>query len=308
MGTQLKVKVSRQTPTPRNKILSDSLFGVLTVEIRVESERFFIGSGRVRLRIPRLPSGGVGDPESFVRSVAARMSFDVESFMRYGVANEEMPYIPGGSVKGNIRSRLELSAIPKDGVVMACFSVYNPGRSSRRHRKIYGESLRYWRDKCDHTVKPEVCRVCDIFGAPGLSSRVFFTDFPCVESCDSEVFVESVGRGVRKIEVLKRGAVFRGEIALSWLRPIELGAVLWGMGVRDLRDWGEPVLMGRLKYAKENFGLVRYRVVGYRRVAGLELDFDDLVAKANEWVRNAEEEFSLRWIDEAERKMQVLGG
>lgn len=308
MGTRLKVKVYRRPPTPRNEASPERLYGVLTVEVRVESERFFVGSGKPRLKLPELQPEWLENPSMAVMKIVNDMKFGAESFTRYGVAARERPYIPGGTVKGNIRSRIELSAVPKDGEVMACFSVLRPGRSSHRHQKIYSESLKYQRDRCDYTRENRVCPVCDIFGSPGLGSRVFFTDFPCVDKCEGEEFEEQVGPGTMRIEVLGSGAVFRGEVAVSWLRPVELGVILWGMGVHEIGEWGETVLMGRLRYAREDFGLVKYRVADYRRVGGLELDPEQFKAEAVKWIEQAEEEYSLKWIGEAERKMAILSG
>ena len=175
--------------------------------------------------------------------------------------------IPGSTVKGNVRSRLELSFKNVDGKVNSCFlkagilgSEPPEGAQGWRHYRL-------WRDRviedrgppCDYTRSESVCLICDLFGTNGLRGLVEFSDLT-LERGGKEVLDLPYNM---RLEAVRPGSVFRGFISFFNITPEELGLTLIGMGLIEKRS-GRPVLLGRLKYRKETggrkFGRVTYAV------------------------------------------------
>jgi len=171
------------------------------------------------------------------------------------------PTIPGSSVKGNVRARLELSFRAVDGRVRSCFLMAgrltrppSRGRHGWRHHKLWGDVLMEERKPCNFLREGRVCLICDLFGAPGLKSLIDFSDFVGEEI---ELQPMELGMGVR-ILAAPRGSSFRGKITFRNLKPHELGLLLLGMGLKEGRVGG-PRLLGRFKY-RTHLGRVRYVV------------------------------------------------
>jgi len=175
--------------------------------------------------------------------------------------------IPGSTVKGNVRSRLELSFKNVDGKVNSCFlkagilgSEPPEGAQGWRHYRL-------WRDRviedrgppCDYTRSESVCLICDLFGTNGLRGLVEFSDL-ILENGGKEVLDLPYNM---RLEAVRPGSVFRGFVNFFNLMPEELGLILIGMGLME-KSSGRPVLLGRLKYRKEiggkKFGRVMYAI------------------------------------------------
>ncbi|MEN3047877.1 MAG: RAMP superfamily CRISPR-associated protein [Candidatus Caldarchaeales archaeon] len=176
--------------------------------------------------------------------------------------------IPGSSVKGNVRARMELSFVPKkDGTVRSCFSVSRTGPFSDAHVRIWSRALAAERGRnCVYREgeRVNVCLLCDLFGAQGLASLVEFSDL-VGEGVKAELVSEEFGT---KLAVAPPGSTFRGEIAFKNLRESELGLILL-TGLAVGKDGvGRSVLFGRLKYrgtfGGRTFGRVRYQVESLR--------------------------------------------
>jgi len=178
------------------------------------------------------------------------------------------PVIPGSSVKGNVRARLELSFRARDGRVRACFIRATPplrvkprrGKHGWRHYTVWGEVLNEDRGlPCDLTRNSKVCMLCDLFGTAGLRGLICFGDF-----IGDDVNLERLDleHGM-KILAAKPGSKFRGKITFMNLNPEELGLLLFGMGITTSRT-GRKLLLGRLKYRHKvddlEFGVVTYSV------------------------------------------------
>ncbi|MDW8360483.1 MAG: RAMP superfamily CRISPR-associated protein [Candidatus Caldarchaeum sp.] len=171
------------------------------------------------------------------------------------------PVIPGSSVKGNVRARMELSFIPKEGRVRSCLSVGGGMPSFGRHGKIWSKGLEYDRDfKCPPRGRFMVCLMCDIFGTKGLASLLEFSDF-----VGERVSLQPVSDGYgMKLMAAPPGSAFTGEISFRNLSESELGLVLFrGLAIGD-DGVGKPVLLGRLKYrgklGGKVFGRVKYQL------------------------------------------------
>ncbi|MEM4618793.1 MAG: RAMP superfamily CRISPR-associated protein [Desulfurococcaceae archaeon] len=214
--------------------------------------------------------------------------------VQFNVSNDR-PVIPGSSIKGNIRSRLELSFRPKDGYVRSCFIraskplVEEPRKGKRgwRHFKIWGNVL--FEDRgppCDLTKMDKVCLICDLFGTAGLKSLIDFSDF--VGEGDARDMLEplSLEYGMNLLAA-KPGSKFNGRILFHNLSPSELGLLLIGMKV------GKSVLLGRLKYrhviSGRTFGKARYDIKAIEFLKeSRDLEVDGLRIKGGDRVEGAE--------------------
>ena len=281
---QSSARVERRKPRDRGELRG--LMGRVAVSIRACSRGLndpvdsylHVGSGVVRLVVDaeglRRQVAAARDRrglEKLVESLASTLQLDYAQFALVGGKLA----IPGSSVKGNVRSRIELSFREKDGVVRSCLirSTDHPltpperGREGWRHFRVWQETLAFDRGKpCDFTSEEGemagVCLVCDIFGTSGLLGLVEFSDF--VGEDVSPVRVD-LPTG-EKLLAAPPGSAFRGWLSFRNLEAWELGLLLFGMGVRDSRR-GRPVLLGKSKYrvqGKNVFGVVRYVVESLR--------------------------------------------
>ncbi|MCS7132731.1 MAG: RAMP superfamily CRISPR-associated protein [Aigarchaeota archaeon] len=179
--------------------------------------------------------------------------------------------IPGGTIKGNIRSRLELSFKAKGGVVRACFiragpaieKLELPGRLGWRHQRIWVPAVYEERGPpCNLTSDNVVCLLCDLFGTAGLKSLIDFSDFVLDEGDVGNLEIVELPYNMR-LEAVKPDSRFHGSLHFKNLKPEELGLLLFGMAIRR-GSLSEPALLGRLKYNKSvdgrKFGRIRYKV------------------------------------------------
>ncbi|MBO3842805.1 MAG: hypothetical protein FGF48_10405 [Candidatus Brockarchaeota archaeon] len=202
-----------------------------------------------------------GLTEEAIRSVVFE-----ERFLSFHTT-ASLPSIPASSVKGNIRSRIELSFKAKEGKVRSCFiratRLLLPsavGMHGWRHHRIWGDVVLENRDQaCDFTVNRQVCLVCDLLGTNGLQGLIRFSDF--------------VGDGVRLerlsleygMDVLAAppNSRFKGFIDFLNLKPEEMGLLFVGMGLRNSAR-GKDVLLGRFKYRSQmknyKLGRVVYQI------------------------------------------------
>lgn len=174
----------------------------------------------------------------------------------------DLPVIPGSSVKGNVRSRMELSFIPTNVAVRSCYSVAGAGRRSWRHSRIWGQRVNEDRGRpCVYDERRDgvVCLLCDVFGTQSLAGLVDFSDM-----IGRDVKLEPINAefGV-KILAAPPGSSFSGEIVFRNLSESELGLILYS-GMRVGEDGvGRPVLLGRFKYrgrlADKVFGRIKYQ-------------------------------------------------
>jgi len=179
----------------------------------------------------------------------------------------DKPAIPGSSLKGAVRSRLELLFRARDGKVPSCFT-YSGRLTGKPRAGVSG-----WRhvETWEHVVYEDrglqcsaldweyyedinVCEVCDLFGTSGLASRVDFSsltpetpesvntleELHVFFSCDRNKSIEGY------VEAIKPRVVFEGEIAFKGLSPGELGLVSIAMNLVS----GRELLLGRFKYRR----------------------------------------------------------
>jgi len=259
------VQILKSKPIDRSIPDRSRLSGKIKVAIKVCSKEdgiesyLHVGSGLFSITLDKIEVK-CDDLTKLISKVSKEIARDASSFMRI----KNLPTIPGSSVKGNIRSRIELSFIPKDGKIRCCFIRSSPprrepkkGEHGWRHYRIWKESLQFDRKSCDYMRDEKVCLVCNLFGTTGLQGLIFFDDFVG----DFETKIIHLPHG-EKIEVAPPGSRFIGEVTFTNLKLEELGLLLFGMGLRNGRI-GKPVLFGKYKYRNDlpyNFGVVRYEI------------------------------------------------
>jgi CRISPR/Cas system CSM-associated protein Csm3 (group 7 of RAMP superfamily) len=261
---QIRLNVLRSKPRQRDTYRD--LCGSMYVSIIADNSYLHVGSGREKFEV---------DLKKLKDIYARRKRIDVsvlkELQLKIGYsefASTTMgTVIPGSSVKGNVRARLELSFHGFNGNVRSCFlkasrltKLAGEGESGWRHQRVWGETILEDRGfPCDYTKMDNVCLICDLFGTAGLKSLIEFSDF--------------IGLNVRlealdlpygmKVYAALQGSEFSGEISFINLKDYELGLLLLGMGIVN-DSTGRSVILGRFKYRKlmddKKFGRVKYKI------------------------------------------------
>ncbi|MCS7146533.1 MAG: hypothetical protein NZ938_07650 [Aigarchaeota archaeon] len=220
----------------------------------------FVGSGEEKILIRdrgelkrQLAARELSD--GLIQSIAKELVSEGESFQRARDPETQMvvPVIFGSSVKGNIKSRLQLTLRPSQGTAVTCIFPYRPlkgappvGTHGWRHFRIWQNSLAYTREGvCNATNSPEVCVVCDLLGAPGLSSLVSFGTF-----YGRGVSTTELSEGAVRLVAATPGSRFTGSISFRGLKLSEVGLLLIGMGytLKGGKIDKMPVLFGSHKY------------------------------------------------------------
>lgn len=178
-----------------------------------------------------------------------------------------MPFIPGASIKGVLRSAIEALVRARDaGAAPDPFDVRTNDGS--RHEGNAIERARQKRRALESS--PDL--IGRIFGTPGLASHVVFADSRpldaarlVVENRDGVAIDRDLGRvsGAKKydFEVVPAGTEFDLEIVMNDLNDAQEGAVVVGL---DLLDEGFLRLGG---FKSRGLGLV---AVGNHRVERIE--------------------------------------
>ncbi len=254
-GRIVRVRVLRRPIKPRNSLTG--LTGVLFYRATAETP-IHVGGGGVLKSISREELTGLsrniqeiaktsrdlGEVERIVKEFFSRPVGKEESVGSMFRLSGRLA-IPGTTLKGVVRSRLEFMLRPDGrGEVPSCFSVSGgrpfvaiEGRHGWRHQRVYPASLEDRGPPCNAIKFSTVCDVCNIFGAPGLASRVSFG--PLVFDSTPEVIHTPDGG----FEALPMGSTAAGWISFRGLDPGELGLVLLGLGIGD-----GPILVGRWRY------------------------------------------------------------
>jgi CRISPR/Cas system CSM-associated protein Csm3 (group 7 of RAMP superfamily) len=268
-----------------------------------------------------------GDLLSAVEEISQLLRLDYQPFCKC----LNIPVIPGSTVKGNVRARIELSFRPRNGQVKSCF--VEAGRidekqqwrhigiwGKREKRIVPGRRGKKLAGQCHFDPQRDelqrVCLVCDLFGTTGLASLIRFSDFV---GRGTELKEENFEFGLR-LETAPANSVFCGKIYFFNLKPEELGLLLLGMGIESGVD-GRPVLMGRLKYRDYNrIGQVKYRLdrlelsplskeltIEPRLSPGQGLEGEKLGVVATNLVKVAREKFGeeLQPVDELEELKKI---
>ncbi len=304
----MRLQVIRERPKSRS-ILKD-LTGSLTFKVKVLNPVHMGGTG-ISLRAKEVITsveklrGGIEDKLRSLQQIVEGLPMERDVVSTFALGEERKPSILGSSLKGAIRSRLELSFKGYNGRVPSCFSVTGgrafvsrKGRSGWRHQRIYPSSTEDRGFPCNYNKYRTVCKVCDIFGAPGLASRVYF---PSIEfECDTETFEASF---TGYVETIPSNCEAVGTMSFVDMEPYELGLVLIGMG--DMK----PLLIGFGKYREHRegrMGKIKIEPVGWSFLpisSGIGFEEKERLLR----IRNAEELWKVL-VAEARKKYSDYWG
>jgi len=232
--------------TERNSL---GLEGILELEMEVVSDYLHIGSGVYDIEI-------IKPLENIDQLVESALKGSIPNLNNYfsPVTQEMNKYldkviIPGSTIKGLVRTRLELS------IRDACFIISrNANSSSSTYRRIFNNP----RPRATDRFPQRVCPVCDLLGNSGLASKVSFSDFVMTQGK-----VEYVNVNGQYYESSVKGSKFKGKVVYRSLKTIELGMLLYGFGLRvkDRKLEGKVMLIGRFKYSDKRFGRIRFSLL-----------------------------------------------
>lgn len=167
--------------------------------------------------------------------------------------------IPASALKGVVRSRIEYKLSPK----ISCYCVEEqkmpPKNLYKRHLTFWGKEIDKPRGSCSFVKKEEkekeeeesrkVCIVCDLFGSPGLASRIYFSDLEMVSGKVTRL--QDLG-----IEVIAPQSEFKSTVNIINCDLIDLGLLFLGLELYS----GSPILLGAYKYRyNPSAGGLKYR-------------------------------------------------
>jgi len=258
----LRVEVLRGPP--RDRSIVQNLAGKMHITL-TSLQYLHVGSGE-ELKIEESKVCEISKKVREPNLVKSEIQRQIQYLSAFSSVNDSL-VIPGSTVKGNVRSRLELSFKSVNGKVDSCFLKASALKSEPLEGAHGWRHYRLWKDRvaedrgppCDYTRSEPVCLICNLFGTNGLRGLVEFSDLT----------LEHDGREIldlpynMRLEAARPGSVFKGFINFFNVTPGELGLILIGMGLIE-KSRGRPVLLGRLKYRKEvggkKFGRVVYAV------------------------------------------------
>lgn len=210
------------------------------------------------------------------------------------ISYSKRPVIPGTTLKGMSRSRLEYKFSPKNiagsRIAYSCYAVQEYSQSvPTRHQKFWGIDNAIMREQCRFDDKNrKVCIVCDMFGTGSLGSRVSFSNalFPRESLTQNGTMIKPGSRG--ELTVLLRN-----------FNETELGLFLLSLEIFS----GSPVIVGFYKYRynpvvgiKSNaqvpyYGLVKFNLEDAYSSDGLgftKVDVKNLVSTAESSLKHSE--------------------
>ncbi len=256
------------------------LHGSMQVTLRVADDSYlYIGSGDFELQVPRERIKSARTI-SELRALSNQVRVEYSDFIRIGGKIA----IPGSTLKGVVRSRLEM--LLKD----SCFirgrgpirELPRKGTHGWRHVRVWEECVtKEKRSTCDLSrsglvANVVICPVCDLFGTAGLVSRVYFGNFYMTKGGIERINLEYD----EKVVAVTPKSEFVGEIALRGVTIEELGLILIGLRVLDKK----PIMVGKHKYRR------------VKDSQGRELTFGRVLAFVNEMTLS---DLSLRYLKES---------
>lgn len=217
-----------------------------------------------------LKSGQMLQQESYhniVRRISEYTKIKTPKGIKEPPTVDGKPYIPGSSIKGAVRSRLEYKFYPRmvkgELVSYACYVVQEDVVSDvhDRHKRFWGVESTYARDgpcSIGDVEEGDVCIVCDLFGAPSLMSRIDFSDAVMIGT-ELESLID-IG-----IKAFRPGSSFDLFCSARNVNDTELGLLYLSLELFS----GSPVIMGFRKYVnnpivgrpyhdKYYFGLIKF--------------------------------------------------
>ncbi len=284
MSKELRVEVKKDKYTGRDHVLPDHFNVILNFEAYTPSNSYlFSGAVPEELKEPHKLLSRIKAYKS--RILKRKEHLNIDELKRLGkeflvkkiAPSKSFPsrkgkyFIPGSSIKGAVRSRVEYKFKPFEisGKLYSysCYSVeslfFDKARAVN-HLKFWGEETRYMRSGVCRS--PNVCIVCDLFGSPNLASRVYFSDAYMV-SGNTEKLIELEG-----IEAVKPGSKFKLSVNCLNMSLLDLSILFLGFELYS----GSPILIGSFKYVynpkvttrrfrkKYMFGLLKFTLKNFK--------------------------------------------
>jgi len=312
----VQVEVKKREFTPRDRVMPDRFNLTLAFEAAVP-ENCYIFSGAIPEELPdvRVFYEGINSLRGKILSGERLDLFkEIESLLnkmnvvrrkaertRYFPKVKNNYFIPGSSIKGAVRSRIEYKFKPikiaNAFISYSCYIAENPFLNkffSKNHLKFWGDDVSYFRPSCG---MPNVCVVCDLFGSHNLASRINFSDALLTSSATNSVeFLGDLG-----IEAVKQNSKFSLRVDATNLSFAELGLLLLGFEIFSK----SPILIGSFKYRynpkingkrlyrnKFSFGLLKFNLINFSEFLSNKLaeytSVNDLVTKAKEELERSE--------------------
>lgn len=182
--------------------------------------------------------------------------------------------IPASTLKGCIRSRLEYKFNIINGSVYSCYAVVGPitvrEEFYKRHVALWGDDVLIPRHTCSPIRDGMVCMVCDLFGAPGLASRIYFGDaYPL-----TDIRVVRLRYGGAIFELIPPSTRFSFRLDAFNIDFRDLALLFLGAEIFD----NKPILLGRWKYRfnPRVGGDYNGRFFGLAYIKPLEIEYSTL--------------------------------
>jgi len=261
------VNVKSVNLTPRNLegVVEETVSGILYLEAKAEKP-LHVGSGKTTFKVSHKTINKLKRARGFydvLRIMGEGVQIDYMEQLRYG----SKVVIPGSTLKGLCRARIQLLSTSKENISFTLepatrlkapplkhtfgwrhFRLWSPATLEYRRLKRGGLSI----DR-------------DIFGVQGIASRVFFGNLVAEGDCIDRYVLDHG----EKLEVVKEGTVFKGELSFIGLRPEELGLVAIGLRLHE----DKPVLIGRSKYRRRESEDGREIIIGRLSIKPIEYEF-----------------------------------
>jgi hypothetical protein len=281
------VEVVKKPYTPRNEIQEDRFNVKLKLKALVPRNSYLVNCSmpttiesdiNIYKKLIEITDTFLhnGDISRFIRSVSNALKYKTikTEFPRY----RDTYFIPGSSIKGAVRSRIEYKLKPckGDGKLksLSCYIAQNPfvdKRFAKNHIKFWGTDVTLQRQEC---AGNNVCLVCDLFGNRNLASRVYFSDAKMVKG-DVE-FLKDL-----RVQAAKPLSEFELTVTGFNLNFLDLALLMLGFEIFS----GSPILLGMYKYRYlENkyknyfiFGLLKFEIEEFleiitNKLKGLNID------------------------------------
>ena len=281
LGMQ-QVEVIRRDFTPRDSIQEGRFNVKLNLKAKVPEDSF-LATASMPSKIEaddRVFKSAIGSVDEYLETEnLQRLINRVGSIYRYRRYETNFPkykdtyLIPGSSIKGAVRSRIEykLKPIQKGGKLrsLSCYIVQNPiinPNFARRHLKFWGEDVSFPRSSCG---AGKVCLVCDLFGNKNLSSRVHFSDAKMISG--KVEYLPDL-----RIEAATPSSEFDLTVTCFNMNFLDLGLLLMGLEIFS----GSPILIGMYKYRfvdqkyknKFVFGKLKFELLEFKEMITDKLD------------------------------------
>lgn len=256
---RLRVDVKRRKYDDRSTTSYERLYLTLSCRAKVaDDSHLSIGTGALSATAPdelyKLAKHRK-IPLEDIEKLSQKIKISEKAIFRLG----KEVCIPGSSLKGAIRSRAELLFIPVGGTVGCCFRAAYLGsfivdEFNKRHVQTWGRDvLEYGRPSCE---PPDVCILCDLFGAPGLLSKVSISDAKPTRPIQPIILTLLYDGREEQIEAIPPSSEFTFSVEVNGATVEQAGLLFMGMRSHE----GKPILIGRHKYAsrKTSEGMVKF--------------------------------------------------